>query len=188
MCFLALFLKRELLLKVPLLSFPSFSCALYMEPLWLVIYIPSRVLAAESLATSRFAFFAARWWVVCCFFGVRALVCARSGTHDFLFSFTLPILRSGHKARYTEWYQSGRDQYHEARYTLSGISLDLILFVRKGILCIYKKSMELYLCLWSFIFVYGVLYLPPWNSVFFYGVLSMSMEFYLPPKPKPSRH
>ena len=35
---------------------------------------------------------------------------------------------SGHEARYTNRYQSGLDQYLEARYILSGISLDLILF------------------------------------------------------------
>ena len=37
-------------------------------------------------------------------------------------------LYSGHEARYTNRYQSGLDQYLEARYILSGISLDLILF------------------------------------------------------------
>ena len=60
--------------------------------------------------------------------------------------------------------------------------------------------MEFYLCLWSSIYVYGVLslsmgfYLCLWSSIFVYGVLSLYMEFYLclrssifPPKPKPSR-
>ena len=37
-------------------------------------------------------------------------------------------LYSGHEARYTNRYQSGLDQYLEARYILSGISLDLIFF------------------------------------------------------------
>ena len=35
---------------------------------------------------------------------------------------------SGHEARYTNGYQSGLDMYHEARYILSDVSLDVIRF------------------------------------------------------------
>ena len=36
----------------------------------------------------------------------------------------------GHEARYTFGYQSGPDKYHEARYILCDISLDLIRLFR----------------------------------------------------------
>ena len=48
-------------------------------------------------------------------------------------------LYSGHEARYTNRYQSGLDQYHEARYIPSGISLDLIFFGEQRIVGEEKK-------------------------------------------------
>ena len=60
-----------------------------------------------------------RPWVVTCLF---ALIVQAWAWRSFQ-------LYSGHEARYTNRYQSGLDQYLEARYILSGISLGLILFL-----------------------------------------------------------
>ena len=59
-----------------------------------------------------------RPWEITCRFTLIAQAWAGRSFHHY----------SGHEARYTNRYQSGLDQYHEARYTLSGISLGLILF------------------------------------------------------------
>ena len=59
-----------------------------------------------------------RPWEITCRFTLIAQAWAGRSFHHY----------SGHEARYTNRYQSGLDQYHEARYILSGISLDLILF------------------------------------------------------------
>ena len=59
-----------------------------------------------------------RPWEITCRFTLIAQAWAGRSFHHY----------SGHGARYANRYQSGLDQYHEARYILSGISLDLLLF------------------------------------------------------------
>ena len=59
-----------------------------------------------------------RPWEITCRFMLIAQAWAGRSFHHY----------SGHEARYTNRYQSGLDQYLEARYILSVISLDLILF------------------------------------------------------------
>ena len=102
--FLALLASRGLLFVVCLGLFPftRVSCILGLSLFFLLV--PWGPLG--------------RPWEIICRFTLIAQAWAGRSFHHY----------SGHEARYTNRYQSGLDQYHEARYILSGISLDLIFF------------------------------------------------------------